>query len=254
MKKFHCIHCGQPINAPDKIAGSRCACPACGGVIDVPGIPKTQRMSELNTPPPVPRSRATGIWRPPGMNYYVSCPQCRKITNHKNARVPTDMTCRGCNGRFTVDRVSYPFLRFFWFLLGLGFLCTISVFSYVQAKIFSMEVYAYLFGRSAESETIPMLIVWAGGAFVLLLIIVLPTAYFGMDLPRRRLRLDTISTIFGGTVTVGWMIIIPYLIAWMYIGHKKLEVERAAKELRTKVMIESLMKTQREFKFEDLSQ
>ena len=51
MPKFHCIHCGQHIDAPDEMAGSQSACPTCGGEIEVPGIPKTQPLP----PPPTPR-------------------------------------------------------------------------------------------------------------------------------------------------------------------------------------------------------
>lgn len=47
MPKFHCIHCGQHIDAPDEMAGSQSACPTCGGEIEVPMIPGAQ-------PPPLP--------------------------------------------------------------------------------------------------------------------------------------------------------------------------------------------------------
>lgn len=232
MKKFYCLHCGQSINAPDEMAGKRAACPNCGGHIQVPGAPKTQVLTQLKTPPPVPRSRATGIWRPPGKNFSVSCPQCREITNHKNATVPTEIICGGCNDRFTVDQVSYPFYRFFWYLLGIGFLCVISVIPFVNAEMILHEEIANLFGKSADSDRFVMLIKWSLLALFLLFIILSPTLYFGLDSSRSCLRLNTISTIFGGSFTVGWLIIIPYLFIWIFIGVEKLEFEKGDKERR----------------------
>ncbi len=37
MPSFHCIHCGQRIEAPETMAGNAAACPTCGGEIQVPG-------------------------------------------------------------------------------------------------------------------------------------------------------------------------------------------------------------------------
>jgi DNA-directed RNA polymerase subunit RPC12/RpoP len=50
MPKFHCIHCGQHIDAPEETAGSQSACPTCGGAIEVPGIPKTHPLPRPVTP------------------------------------------------------------------------------------------------------------------------------------------------------------------------------------------------------------
>jgi uncharacterized paraquat-inducible protein A len=236
MKKFYCIHCSQSINAPDEMVGKRATCPTCRGHIQVPGVSKTQKLTQVKTPPPVPRAKATGIWRPPGHKYYVSCPQCRKITNYNDAKVPTDLTCRSCSGRFTVDQVSYPFSRFFWFLLSIGFLCAVSVLPFVRAKIISLEEIANLFGKSADSETLPMLIEWSLLALIFLFIILSPSVYLCLESSRRALRLNTISTIFGGSITIGWILIIPYLIIWIYIGVEKLQIESAAKDRRNKEM------------------
>lgn len=38
MPKFHCIHCGQHIDAPDEHAGTQAACPSCGVIIEVPSL------------------------------------------------------------------------------------------------------------------------------------------------------------------------------------------------------------------------
>ena len=51
MAKFHCIHCGQRIDAPDELAGTDANCPACGGAITVPALPHATAPS---TPPPLP--------------------------------------------------------------------------------------------------------------------------------------------------------------------------------------------------------
>lgn len=50
MPKFHCIHCGQHIDAPDEMSGSVASCPSCGGEIHVPGT--------LKPPLPHPIKRA----------------------------------------------------------------------------------------------------------------------------------------------------------------------------------------------------
>lgn len=42
--KFHCIHCGQRIEATDEQAGTDATCPACGGAITVP---KSQSKKQL---------------------------------------------------------------------------------------------------------------------------------------------------------------------------------------------------------------
>ena len=47
MSKFHCIHCGQRIDAPAEMAGSESNCPACGGAIQVPDFVPVK-------PPPIP--------------------------------------------------------------------------------------------------------------------------------------------------------------------------------------------------------
>lgn len=39
MPKFHCIHCGQHIDAPDEMSGTKASCPTCGGDIAVPKNP-----------------------------------------------------------------------------------------------------------------------------------------------------------------------------------------------------------------------
>lgn len=39
MPKFHCIHCGQRIDAPDQLSGTNSSCPSCGGAIVVPALP-----------------------------------------------------------------------------------------------------------------------------------------------------------------------------------------------------------------------
>lgn len=42
MPKFHCIHCGQHIDAPETMSGMNSQCPTCSGAIQVPGIPMHQ--------------------------------------------------------------------------------------------------------------------------------------------------------------------------------------------------------------------
>ena len=39
MPKFHCIHCGQHIDAPNEMEGTKASCPTCGGDIAVPKNP-----------------------------------------------------------------------------------------------------------------------------------------------------------------------------------------------------------------------
>jgi len=55
MAKFHCIHCGQRIDAPVELAGTDANCPTCGGAITVPALPHTTAPS---TPPPLPAREA----------------------------------------------------------------------------------------------------------------------------------------------------------------------------------------------------
>ena len=40
MPTFHCIHCGQRIDAEDSLKGTEAECPTCGGAILVPGLRK----------------------------------------------------------------------------------------------------------------------------------------------------------------------------------------------------------------------
>ena len=42
MPKFHCIHCGQHIDAPETMSGLSSQCPTCSGAIQVPGVPMLQ--------------------------------------------------------------------------------------------------------------------------------------------------------------------------------------------------------------------
>jgi DNA-directed RNA polymerase subunit RPC12/RpoP len=45
MPKFHCIHCGQHIDAPETMSGMNSNCPTCSGEIQVPGVPMLQTPS-----------------------------------------------------------------------------------------------------------------------------------------------------------------------------------------------------------------
>jgi hypothetical protein len=61
MPKFHCIHCGQHIDAPDQMAGSQSACPTCGGEIAVPRVPEIQPIAPLTLPSSPPNlTKPTG--------------------------------------------------------------------------------------------------------------------------------------------------------------------------------------------------
>jgi DNA-directed RNA polymerase subunit RPC12/RpoP len=54
MPSFHCIHCGQRIEAPEVMMGSIAACPTCGGEIQVPSAHKSPLMQRKS-----PKSAAT---------------------------------------------------------------------------------------------------------------------------------------------------------------------------------------------------
>jgi DNA-directed RNA polymerase subunit RPC12/RpoP len=43
MPKFHCIHCGQHIDAPETMSSMHSNCPTCGGAVQVPGEPPYHR-------------------------------------------------------------------------------------------------------------------------------------------------------------------------------------------------------------------
>jgi hypothetical protein len=45
MPKFHCIHCGQHIDAPNEMEGTKASCPTCGGDIEVPKNPSMPHKS-----------------------------------------------------------------------------------------------------------------------------------------------------------------------------------------------------------------
>jgi hypothetical protein len=48
MPKFHCIHCGQHIDAPKETEGTKASCPTCGGDIAVPKNPSMPNKSIQN--------------------------------------------------------------------------------------------------------------------------------------------------------------------------------------------------------------
>ena len=58
MSKFHCIHCGQRIEAPAEMAGSESNCPACGGAIQVPDFVPVKPPSLPAKPPALPVQKA----------------------------------------------------------------------------------------------------------------------------------------------------------------------------------------------------
>ncbi len=47
MPKFHCIHCGQRIDAVQEWAGKQVNCPSCAGAIVVPGLEDHQNPHSL---------------------------------------------------------------------------------------------------------------------------------------------------------------------------------------------------------------
>ena len=48
MPKFHCIHCGQHIDAPNEMEGTKASCPTCGGDIAVPKNPSMPNKTILH--------------------------------------------------------------------------------------------------------------------------------------------------------------------------------------------------------------
>ena len=50
MPKFHCIHCGQRIDAPESMAGMKSACPSCNAEIQVPGTPSHSSKAPATRP------------------------------------------------------------------------------------------------------------------------------------------------------------------------------------------------------------
>jgi len=71
MPKFHCIHCGQRIDASDELAGTHSSCPTCGGEIHIPVCTITDTSTTVyhhqdspSTPPPLPASDDRATVRP----------------------------------------------------------------------------------------------------------------------------------------------------------------------------------------------
>lgn len=61
MPKFHCIHCGQHIDAPDEMEGTKASCPTCGGEITVPKNPSTLHKSIKHRNIQIPSEKKSGI-------------------------------------------------------------------------------------------------------------------------------------------------------------------------------------------------
>lgn len=58
MAKFHCIHCGQRIEAPDHLAETNSNCPNCKSAITIPPL----NLTVPSTPPLVPSSSAASTY------------------------------------------------------------------------------------------------------------------------------------------------------------------------------------------------
>lgn len=113
MPKFHCIHCGQRIDAPDQLAGTNASCPTCGGEIVVPDLPDQPRTSiehrhtsETTTPAKNPAtsasvapSRAEAEQDTLGENLDVALHKSeeskKSISKHKSDASDTTLGC-GC--------------------------------------------------------------------------------------------------------------------------------------------------------------
>lgn len=69
MPKFHCIHCGQHIDAPEVMSGTHSLCPTCSGAIQVPGVPMPHPLSPQAKA--VERSKSSGSSGAIGTVFFV---------------------------------------------------------------------------------------------------------------------------------------------------------------------------------------
>lgn len=58
MPSFSCMHCSQPIEADDALAGTTANCPACGGTLTIPALPAAERRPAESKPDVAPWLRA----------------------------------------------------------------------------------------------------------------------------------------------------------------------------------------------------
>jgi hypothetical protein len=71
-----------------------------------------------------------------------------------------------------------------------------------------------------ESQLFPRkFIIWFPAVLVPLLLLLVLIAYYGCEGSRRHLKLSPATTIMGGASTLGWIIIVPYLSAWLVFGN-----------------------------------
>lgn len=101
MPKFHCIHCGQRIDAPESMAGMKSACPSCNAEIQVPGSPLPSSTATAARPRSAKRPRSA---------------QPRTSRNQPTRHSNTNIFLRFTTFRGRIDRLQY----FYGWLLKIG--------------------------------------------------------------------------------------------------------------------------------------
>ena len=83
--------------------------------------------------------------------------------------------------------------------------------------------YAGLFGIGESQLFRRKFTIWFPTVLIPLLLLVVLVAYYGCESSRRHLKLSPATTIMGGASTLGWIITLPYLSAWLVFGSLALQ-------------------------------
>ena len=235
MIKFFCAGCGQKIQVSDDFRGTVVTCPTCHVETGVPSLPP-------RNPPPVPAStpprlpvaghqdlqpRAqgviTGAWAAPTRKCRTFCPSCHNKIISRNVNIPRRCICPRCRHQYDVSRVTYPILPFMGSTIALVVLTVFAACFPTWAAVEKVAPYAGLFGIG-ESQLFPRkFIIWFPTVLIPLLLLVVLVAYYGCERSRRHLKLSPATTIMGGASTLGWIITLPYLSAWLVFGSLALQ-------------------------------
>lgn len=103
----------------------------------------------------------------------------------------------------------------------------IAVFQFAQGRSLPVSDYASLMGYKYNNmDLLYSVIKWAIVAFIPLILCVVTFGYVATSQVNKKLNLSNFNRVAGGASTLGWLIVLPYLVIWMYVGNTKLAEER----------------------------
>src|SRR4051812_39841353 len=95
-----CPKCAKKLNAPDKLAGMRVACPACQTAVSIPPLQAPRQQTPTQQPSAQPRVATNPTLAQTAA--VIQCPHCTKKFKGSTQLQGKNIRCPACSKDFTV--------------------------------------------------------------------------------------------------------------------------------------------------------